>query len=200
MTAATLSFIHDHALIHFARRIKTCYDASALYQIVLSDARCLIPCERAMLYLFQEQMQELVPVASCSGSYSLVGGEAVPVSHVQTQDEMPGRISIQDANSIVAWAARSRHPLLHRPARMSFDHASNCVLSEIAVPLIARNMLYGVLILQRPEPFHRQELRHACNLCNLAAIAIANVELFQQCRSDREQLRTILATVAHELR
>jgi len=61
-------------------------------------------------------------------------------------------------------------------------------------------MLYGVLVLQRPEPFQRQELRHACNLCNLAAIAIANVELFQRSRADREQLRTILATVAHELR
>ncbi len=196
MTAATLSFMHHHALIHFARRVKTCYDASTLYQIFLSDARCLIPCQRAMLYLFQEQTQELFPVASCSGS----SGEAVPVSDVQARDEMPGRSSIRDANSIVAWAAKHRHPLLHRPARTSFDHASNCAVSEIAVPLIVRNMLYGVLVLQRPEPFQRRELRHACNLCNLAAIAMANVELFQRDRADREQLRTILATVAHELR
>jgi signal transduction histidine kinase len=200
MTAANLSFMHNHTLIHFARRIKTCYDASALYQIFLSDTRRLISCQRAMLYLFQEQTQELFPVASCSGSYSLVDGEAVSMSDVQIQDGMVGRISIRDANSIVAWAARHRHPLLHRPARTSFDHASNGVLSEIAVPLIARNMLYGVLVLQRPEPFHRQELYYACNLCNLAEIAIANVELFQRYHADREQLRTILATVAHELR
>ncbi|HEY4033833.1 MAG TPA: GAF domain-containing sensor histidine kinase [Ktedonobacteraceae bacterium] len=197
MTTATLSFIHDHALIRFARRVKTCSDASTLYQMLLSEAQYLIPCQRAMLYLFHEQTQELFPVASCSGS---VGGEAVPVPNVQTQDEMPGRISIRDTNSIVAWAAKHRHPLLHRPAQTSFDHSGNGQLSEIAVPLIARNMLWGVLVLQHSKPFHRQELRNACDLCNLAVSAIANMELSQRFHTDQEQLRAILATIAHELR
>jgi len=196
MTAATLSFQHDHALIHFARRVKTCYDASALYQMFLSEARGLVPCRCAMLYLFQEQTQELFPVASYTGS----SDEAVSVFDVETQDEESGCISIQDMNSIVAWAARHRHPLLHRPAQMSFDQAGNCALCEIAVPLIANNILYGVLVLQRPEAFDRQELRHTCNLCNLAVIAIANLEHFQRYRSNQEQLRTILSIIAHELR
>src|SRR5260370_39981041 len=125
MTTATLSFMHHHALSHFARRVKTCYDASTLYQIFLSDARCLIPCQAAMLYLFQEQTQELFPVASCSGS----SGEAVSVSDVQTQDEMLGRISIRDTNAAVAWAAKRKHHLLHSPARMYYDQASHCALS-----------------------------------------------------------------------
>src|SRR5260370_20416745 len=110
MTTATLSFMHHHALSHFARRVKTCYDASTLYQIFLSDAGCLIPCKRAMLYLFQEQTQELFPVASCSGS----SGEAVPVSDVQARVVFQAEDGIRDANSIVAWAAKHRHPLLHR--------------------------------------------------------------------------------------
>jgi signal transduction histidine kinase len=92
-------------------------------------------------------------------------------------------------DSIGAWAARHRHPLLH-----------NGELSEIAVPLLARNVLYGVLVLLRFEPFHGQELRYACDICNMAAIALENMELFKRCRSDQEQLRVFLSTISHELR
>jgi signal transduction histidine kinase len=190
MTAATLSFQHDHALIRFARRVKTCYDASELYQLFLSDARSLVSCQRAILYLFQEQTQQLLPVASCSGSCS----ETVPVSSVKAQGEESERIqessiNIQDMDSIVAWAARHRHPLLH-----------NGELSEIAVPLLARNVLYGVLVLQRLELFHGKELRYACDMCNIAAIALENMELLKRFRSDQEQMRIFLSTISHELR
>jgi len=162
----------------------------------LSDTQRLVPCQHAMLYLFQEQAQELFPVASCSGS----GDKTGPVPDMQMHDGKSGRIHIRDTTSIVAWAASHRHPLLHRPMQTSFDHAGNYELSEIAVPLIAHNVLYAVLVLQRYEPFNGQELCSACNICNLAALAIANVQLFQRERSDQEQLRTILSTIAHELR
>ncbi len=190
MTAATLSFQHDHALIRFARRIKTCYDASELYQIILSDVRSLVPCQRAILYLFQEQTQQLLSVASSSDLCS----ETVPVPSVKAQGEESERIqepsiNIQDMNSIVAWAARHRHPLLH-----------NGELSEIAVPLLARNVLHGVLVLQRFEPFHVQERRCACGICNMAAIALENMELSKRCRADQEQMRVFLSTISHELR
>ena len=194
MTAATLSFQHYDTLIHFARRVKTCSDASVLYQMFLSDAQRLVPCQHATLYLFQEQAQELFPVASYSSLDSETGLD------VQTQDEKSGRISIRDRTSIVAWAASHRHPLLCRPTQIAFDHAGNNRLSEIAVPLIANHMLYAVLMLQRYEPFNGQELRYTCNICDIAAVAIANVQLFQRGRSDQEQLRTILSTIAHELR
>lgn len=197
MTANTLSFRHDHILIHFARRIKTCSDPCALYQMLLSDIRHLIPCQRAMFYLFQEQTQELFAIASCAGE---LGHEVITVSNLQRRDELPERISIRDTKSIVAWVAKHRHPLLDRAAQTSCDHAGNSILSEMAVPLIASNILWGVIVLERSEPFLRQELRNACDLCNIAAIAIANVELYQRFRTDQEQLRTILATIAHELR
>ncbi len=197
MTTNTLSFKHDHVLSNFARRVMTCSDASALYQMLLTSARRLIPCQHAIFYLFQEQTQELFPVASCSGS---VGCEVVTVSDVHKQDEMPGRISIRDTKSIVAWAAEHRHPLLDRAGSTSFDYASNGILSKMAIPLVASNILWGVLVLEHSKVFLRQELRYACDLCNIAAMAIANMELFQRFRSDQEQLRTFLATIAHELR
>ncbi len=50
---ATLSSMHDHALVHFARRVKMCSDASALYQLLLSDVCRLVPCQAVLLYLFQ---------------------------------------------------------------------------------------------------------------------------------------------------
>ena len=197
MTTNTLSFKHDHVLSNFTRRVMTCSDASALYQMLLSNVRRLVPCQRAIFYLFQEQTQELFPVASCSGS---VGCEVVTVSDVHKQDEMPGRISIRDTKSIVAWAAEHRHPLLDRAGKTSFDHASSDALSKMAIPLVASNLLWGVLVLEHSKPFLRQELRYACNLCNIAAMAIANMELFQRFQSDQEQLRVFLATIAHELR
>lgn len=197
MTTNTLFFRQDRVLVHFARRVKTCSDASALYQMLLSEVQRLIPCQRAIVYLFQEQTQELFPVASCSDSG---GYEVVTVSDVQPQDEMLGRISIRDSQSIIASAAKHRHPLFNRAEQTSFDHAGDSVLTEMAVPLIASNVLWGVLVLQRSELFLRQELRDACDLCDIATIAIANVELIQRFRTDQEQLRAILATIAHELR
>ncbi len=202
MTTPFGSFVHHDPLMYFVQgvNLNTGYDASTLYQMLLSDAQDLIPCQRAMVYVFQEQTQELLPVASRASSCSLMGGEAILVSNGQVQDELLGRISLQDTNSLVAWAARHRHPLLHRCAQASCYHTGNGACSEIAVPLIAKNIVYGVLVLQRSEPFHRQELRHACDLGHLAAMAIENIELFQRMRSDQEQLRTMLATIAHELR
>lgn len=192
MTAATLSLLHDDALIHFTRRVKNCSDTSVLYQMFLSTVQDLVPCQHVMLYLFQEQAQELSPVASGSGDKT--GFD------VQMRDEKSQCISIQDTTSIAAWAALHRHPLLHRPIRTAFDHVGKNPLSEIAVPLLAHHVLYAVLVLQRSEPFNDQELRYTCNICNIAAMALANVQLLQQDRSDREQLRTILSTIAHELR
>jgi signal transduction histidine kinase len=197
MTTKTLSFKHDRVLIHFARRVKTCSDASALYQMLLSSVRRLVPCQRAVFYQFQEQTQELFPVASCSGS---VGCEIVTVSDMQTQDQVPGRISIRDLTSIVAWAAKHRHPLLDQAGRTSFGHASNSALSQMAVPLIAGNLLWGVLVLEHSKPFLGQELRDTCDLCNIAAMAIANIELPLHSQANQEQLRAILSTIAHELR
>ena len=197
MTTNTLSFRDNRVLAHFARYAKTCSDASALYQMLLSDVRRLIPCQHALFYLFQEQTQDLFPIASCSGS---ANGEVIEISDAQMQGQMPGCISIQDTQSIVAWAAKHRHSLFDKATWTSFNHTDESILSKMAVPLIANNRLWGVLALERPEPFLHQELRDACDLCNIAVVAIANVELSQHLRTDQEQLRSILATIAHELR
>jgi signal transduction histidine kinase len=191
MTAATLSFLHGDVLIHFARRVKVCHNISVLYQVFLSDVRRLVPCQYAMLYLFQEQTQELFPLALSPDVRDEVG----PV-----QEEKSGPISIRDTASLVAWAAHHRHPLLHRPTQAAVNHTGNNGLSEMAIPLIANKVLYAVLVLQRSEPFNGQELRSACNICDIAAIAIANVHLFERDASNQERLRTILSTIAHELR
>jgi PAS domain S-box-containing protein len=53
-------------------------------------------------------------------------------------------------------------------------------------------VLYGVLVLQRVEPFTSEELRLVRNLSNMSAAALENVELFHRVRTDQEQLRAIL--------
>jgi signal transduction histidine kinase len=197
MTSHTLSFRRDRVLIHFARRAKLCSDVSALYQMLLSAAGRLVSCQYGVFYRFQERTQELLPVAACPGS---IGREGVIVSDLQMQDAMLRRLSMRDTTSIVASAAQRRHPLLNRTVQTLCEHAGDGIQWQMAVPLIANDRLWGIVVLQRPEPFVRQELRDVCDLCEMAALAIANLELAQRLRTEQEQLRTTLATIAHELR
>lgn len=64
-------------------------------------------------------------------------------------------------------------------------------IAEMAAPLVSKDILYGVLTLQRPSAFTSEELRLVRNLSNMAAAALENVELFHRVRTDQEQWRAI---------
>src|SRR6202035_1555438 len=64
--------------------------------------------------------------------------------------------------------------------------------AEMATPLVSKSVLYGVINLQRRQPFTSEELRLVRNLSNMAAAALENVELFHRARTAQEQLRAIL--------
>lgn len=194
MTTATLAFPYDHALITFSRSLKNCSDASTLYQRFLSTVQALVPCQHALLYLFQEQKKQLLLVASCVSA----ANHADLV--VQLHDEQSSSIHLQDVTSLVACAARCYNLLQHQSVQTTVDHTGSDGLAEMAIPLIAHRVLYAVLLLQRAEPFCSQEVHCIGDVCDIAVINIANMQLEQRNRCDQEQLRTILSTIAHELR
>ncbi len=63
--------------------------------------------------------------------------------------------------------------------------------AEMAVPLVSKDVLYGVLVLQRAEAYMSEELRLIRNLSDMAAAALENIALFHRVRTDQEQWRAI---------
>lgn len=195
-------------LLDLSRGITTRLDADGLYRTILADIRRLVPCDVALIYQHNERTQELVPVAELSGMLFSPMHPAceqdVCTSAVLTEDIQRERISLHNSTSGIAWAAIHRHPMLHTSAHMPQAEQEATLLissaleheavAEMATPLVSKNVLYGVIALQRGEAFTSEELRLVRNLSNMAAAALENVELFHRVRTDQEQLRAILSS------
>ncbi len=186
-------------LLDLSRGITTRLDADALYRTILTDIRRLVLCLDAIIYKYDAGTQELYPVAELVQDSSSAGCDQEEcVFSVKIKDIQREKISLLSATSTVAWAATHRHPILHSPITLVKDDGASLLpainRAEMATPLVSKNVLYGVIALQREEPFTSEELRLVRNLSNMAAAALENVELFYKVRTDQEQLRTILAS------
>ncbi|MEO8971664.1 MAG: GAF domain-containing protein, partial [Ktedonobacteraceae bacterium] len=184
-------------LLNLSRGITTRLEPDALCRTILADARKLVPCDIILMYKYNEGSQELYPVAELSGiaTTSTCEQDICPAA-VITEDVQQEKIDLYSVTSVAAWAASHRHPILRAPTPLSPDELiaglSLPNIAEMATPLVSKNILYGVLLLQRAEAFTSDELRLVRNLSNMAAAALENVELFHRVRSDQEQLRAIL--------
>ena len=78
-----------------------------------------------------------------------------------------------------------------RSVEASYAPAEETELAEMAVPLVSKDMLYGVLLLQRAEAYTSDELRLMRNLSGMAAATLENIALFQCVRTDQLQWRAI---------
>ncbi|GAC1636667.1 MAG: hypothetical protein NVS4B11_39260 [Ktedonobacteraceae bacterium] len=176
--------------------ITTRHEPDALYRSILVDVQRLVPCNLATLYLYQEGTQELYPIAELYGADTTLGEEqeiyAVEVKTIDLQQE---KIHLYDMQSVAAWAAVHKHPMLRTPSQETHtDPESDEDMAELAAPLVSKHVLYGVLSLKRVAAFTSEELHVVRNLGNMAAAALENVELFHRVRTDQEQLRAILAS------
>src|SRR5579863_5454294 len=208
-------------LLDLSHGITTRLDADALYRTILTDIRRLVPCQSACIYRYDKTLRELIPTAELTTGLVVDQCDQEDcIGAVITRNIAREKIDLHDAHSIPAWAAEHRHPMMSAPVTgtsiTSITGASASIagtviqqveeavhpaltpvsLAEMAAPFVSKNVLYGVLALQRPEPFTSEELRLVRNLSNMAAAALENVELFYLVRSDQEQLRTILALSA----
>ncbi len=188
-------------LLDLSHGITTRLDARTLYRTILADIRRMVPCQSGVIYMFDATAQELFPVAALAMEQTAPDcaveecGFAITTTNIHRE-----RISLHSTESVVAWAASHRHPMLHTPntpakqAQAESKPTMQENSAEIATPLVSKNVLYGVISLQRAEPFNSEELRLMRNLSNMAAAALENVELFDRVRSDQEQLRTIVTS------
>jgi PAS domain S-box-containing protein len=186
-------------LLDLSRGITTRLDADTLYRTILADIRRMVPCQSGLIYMFDSTSQELFPVAALS----LALEQTVPDCSLEecgfaitTTNMQRERISLHSTESVVAWAASHRHPMLNTPGKQPQEEDTKLPSTdnpaEMATPLVSKNVLYGVISLRRAEPFTSEELRLVRNLSNMAAAALENVELFDRVRTDQEQLRTIV--------
>ena len=182
-------------LLDLAQGITTRLDAPSLYRAILTDLRHLVPCALSAIYQYDDAAQELIPVAELNASAAAVDckeeGCELAVATEQMQSE---RISLRSEESVAAWAAAHRHPMLRAAGKAPESGQSEepTGAAQMAAPLVSKNILYGVIALQRPESFTSEELRLLRNLSNMAAAALENVELFQRVSTEQEQLSAIV--------
>ncbi|MEU8030797.1 SpoIIE family protein phosphatase [Streptomyces sp. NPDC049099] len=119
----------------------------------------------------------------------------------------PGRLTTYHADHPAAHCIRTRTPqlLTHigggEHARIAADAEGADLLaragvhSDMAIPLIARNEVIGVMGLARartPQPFDEDDLALACELASTAALSIDNAVLHQHIRKSAETLQRSL--------
>ncbi|MEU1320504.1 SpoIIE family protein phosphatase [Streptomyces tibetensis] len=119
----------------------------------------------------------------------------------------PGHLTTYHADHPAAHCLRTRKPLLithldsGELSRIAADDAAARLLAEagvhtdMAVPLIARGQIIGVMSLARarnPQPFDEDDLTLACELASSAALSIDNAVLHQHIRSAAETLQRSL--------
>ncbi|MFF8012830.1 SpoIIE family protein phosphatase [Streptomyces sp. NPDC007929] len=119
----------------------------------------------------------------------------------------PGHLTTYHTDHPAAHCLRTRKPLLITHLDSSDlsriatdDHAAGLlaeagVHTDMAVPLIARGEIIGVMGLARarnPQPFDEDDLTLACELASSAALSIDNAILHQHIRSAAETLQRSL--------
>ncbi|MGH2494693.1 MAG: GAF domain-containing protein [Ktedonobacteraceae bacterium] len=182
-------------LISLSQGITTRLEAEELYRTILLNVRRLVPAQCIMIYSYQPHSQLLRPVAEISDDESGACQQEICAAAVKIGDSWGESINISSSTSLVAWAALHRHPMLYAPEQNQQDAEgiteTSAAAAKMAIPLVSKETLYGVLVLQRPAAFSSEELRLMRNLGHMAAAALENVELFYRVSADQVQMRAI---------
>ncbi len=182
-------------LIDLSHDVTMRLTSEELHRTILADVQKLIECDRAILYLYRESAQELYAVAEWPIKPASIGDKEHNFS-TNGAHRAAQRISIYDEQATAAWAATHRHPILRGPVQgaQHDEDQSDQQVAELAIPLVSKDILYGVLTLNRYEAFSSEELRLMRNLGGMVTAALENTDLFQKVRTDQEELRAILSS------
>ncbi len=151
-------------VVEVGRALSNTTDINQVLSLTTTGIRRLVVCEEAVLYSYEAQTAELRGVAG-------LGTQSARLAEQ--------RISISDTQSVTAWVARQRRPLLHSAGSRTFvGKLTDTLLTRadmalLAVPLLAQGKLWGVITLARPEPFDTNDLRTMLNLVGFVAPALA---------------------------
>lgn len=154
-------------LLDMAKAMTSALDTAQMLSTVAAGIRRLVPCDETVIFRFAEQAQELRAVAR-------VGARKAELEDL--------RHPLSDTQSVAAWVAQNRRPILHPPGgrvfvgRITEILLGNDDLALLGVPLLSKDQLRGVVLLGRFTPFHTSELRIVLNLSNIIALALEQVD------------------------
>jgi len=172
-------------LLDVSRAMTSTLDARQIFRAIVAGIRRLVRCDDAMIFGYDESEQELRVVAG-------MGLRSARLSDV--------RIHMNDTQSVAAWVAQKRRPLLHAPGeRGGMGQVTEAFLAGddlalLSVPLLSKERLRGVVTLARPYPFDSSDLRAMLNLSNIVATALENAGLYQAVKAEQERLAAIFAS------
>lgn len=160
------------AVIDVSNQISNLLDPNRLLQDVVDLTKERFRLYHAHIYLLDEE-GEALRLAAGAGH---VGRQMVSEQR---------RISLQNLTSVVATAGRTRESVIINDVELSETFLPHPLLpdtrSELAVPLIARGQLVGVLDVQSDQInyFTEQTLTVLETLGNQISVAISNATLYQ---------------------
>jgi signal transduction histidine kinase len=162
-------------------------DARQIFRAIVAGLRRLVRCDDAMIFAYDEAAQELGVVA---------------VMGLRSTRLRETRIPLSDPQSLAAWVAQKRRPVLHAPGeRSGMGQVTEAFLAGddlalLAVPLLSKERLRGVVTLARTTPFDSNDLRAMMNLSSIIATALENAGLYQAVKAEQERLAAIFASSA----
>jgi signal transduction histidine kinase/HAMP domain-containing protein len=183
-----------------AREISNELDLAKLLPSIVEQTREGFDLYHVSIYLYAPETEQLLYTGG-TGEVGVLMGEAGWKFH------------INDKSGIVPQAGRSKEAVLVSDTRSSVVHYANQWLpdtrSELALPIMLRDQLIGVLDLQstKLDAFDEGDLRVMTSLVQQLAIAIQNARLYANQVRISEGLRKVdrmktefMANMSHELR
>jgi GAF domain-containing protein len=141
-------------------------NARAIFGLAVAAIRRLVPCEEAVIFSYDAGTEILSGVAGLG---------------IQSARLAESHIRLRDPQSVTAWVAQQRRPLLFTSGTTGFiGQATEALLAEremalLAVPIVTHEQLWGVITLARSAPFDTNELRTMLNLSQMIAPALAQI-------------------------
>jgi len=159
-------------------------DLDELLSNVAEIVKKVIPYELFAILLYSEKRQDL--------------RIRFAVGH---REEVVRKLSIALGEGITGAAAAQREPILVRDVRVDprYLNALDAVRSELAVPMLARNMLVGVIDVQstRDNAYTEYDRALLRLIASRVASSIDNARLYRRVERQNRTLRT-LARISHE--
>ncbi len=151
-------------------------DTDRLLDVVMSLIVNIMQFDRALIMLIDEEKRELVPVKT-------VGGDRNAIEELKNYS-----ISIDRTSNILARVVNSGAAEIVADVRDSYLRKENIILrrfkpkSFVAVPLITRNRVIGVMAAERIrglDDFSPDDVDYVLNFCNQIAISLENARLME---------------------
>ena len=183
-----------NTLYQTARSLTESLMPEVIAQNLLNAMETMLGYQYGAVMMIEEATQLLLPLAISRKEYPEI-----------TYLEELGRLhdlKIRTDQGIVGWVIQNRRPI--RVGDVSRDSryiaVRQNVLSELCVPLIARNKVIGAIIVESPDPqaYTERDESLLAALANSAAIAIDNARLYQGALESADR-RAVLHRISQDI-